>query len=352
MRHITVSWVCLLALLGGWQPTQAAAGYHDFDFALGSWQTRILHLQHSPGKAAGWTVWTGTVLTAKVWNGRSNVQEIEVNTPDGRIEELRLCLYRPLLRQWYLYWADRDDGVLTPPMIGEFEHGVGKFYDQESHGDRVIFVRHLYSKITSSSYHWQQAFSDDGGTTWQPNWNVTLTRQSPAPAGGQGTSASAPSASASHAFDFAWGEWRSDISFLPDPFSSRPHWMKIHGHVSVRRLWGGQANLEEIEAKGPQGSFEGLTLRLYDPKTRQWYLYSANSKDGELAEPLVGDFRNARGVFYSQDTRAGRTVFVRNVYSDVTADSYRLEQALSDDGGRTWRTNLTARVTRAASRSS
>lgn len=298
-------------------------------------------------------MWTGRVITAGVWHGRSNIQEIEVNTPSGPVEELRLCLYRPLLHQWYLYWADSDDGVLDKPMIGVFRDGTGRFYDQEDDQGRAVFVRDLYSRIAPRSYHWQQAFSWDGGTTWQPNWNVTLTLESSDAPAGQGmlrAPASDPvaSASASHQFDFAWGNWRTDIAFLPDPFSSRSHWIKIHGRVRVRALWGGRANLEEIEARGPHGPFEGLTLRLYDPKARQWSLYWANSHDGVLDAPMIGDFENGRGVFYNQDTYAGRTVFVRNVYFAIAADSYRFEQALSADGGKTWRTNFTAHLIRDA----
>ncbi|MGH9444801.1 MAG: hypothetical protein ACRD3O_03625 [Terriglobia bacterium] len=349
MRHGRASWICswTLALLCGVQPQTAISnGFHDFDFAIGDWQARILHLQHSPGKADEWAVWTGRVIAANIWGGRANIQEIDVNAPSGPIEELRLCLYRPLLHQWYLHWADSDDGVLDRPMIGRFKDGTGSFYDQEDYNGRTIFVRHRYSEITPRSYHWQQAFSQDGGTTWQPNWNVTLSRESST------AQSEAPAAefravtSQSHAFDFAWGDWRTDISFLPDPFSSHANWMNIHGHVIVRKLWGGNANLEEIEAKGPRGPFEGLTLRLYDPKARQWYLYWANSDDGVLHDPVIGKFENGRGVFYNQGTYAGRTVFVRNVYFDISADSYRFEQALSDDGGRTWRTSLVAHETR------
>lgn len=325
----------------------ACNDFHDFDFAIGGWKTRILHLQRSPGKADRWAVWTGRVVATRVWGGRANIQEIDVDTPSGPVEELRLCLYQPRLRQWNLYWADSDDGVVETTMIGRFQGSTGRFYDQEDYNGRAIFVRDLYSRITPRSYHWQQAFSSDGGATWAPNWNVTLTLDpSHSATASQMKASAAASDSQAHAFDFAWGTWRTDISFLADPFAGSPHWMKIHGRISVGKLWGGQADLEEIDAKGPRQPFEWLTLRMYDPKARQWYLYRATSVDGVLNEPLIGDFKDGRGVFYQQETDAGRTVFVRNVYFAVAADSYRVEQALSADGGRTWRTNFTAHVTR------
>lgn len=352
MRQVTASWVgcCMVALLCGAQPPTAASNdFHDFDFAIGNWTARILHLQRSPGKADAWAVWTGTVVAAKVWGGRANIQEIEVGTPSGRVDELRLCLYRPQTRQWYLHWADSDDGVLAKPMIGQFAADTGRFYDQEDYKGRAIFVRDLYSRITPRSYHWQQAFSSDGGTTWEPNWNVTLTLDSSrAPAPQQVHEASAATDPEAHAFDFVWGDWRTDIAFLPDPFAGASHWMQIHGRVSAHKLWGGRADLAETEAQGPRGPLEDLTLRLYNPQAHQWYLYLANSADGILDEPLIGDFKDGRGVFYNQDTYAGRTVLVRHVYFAITADSYRFEQALSDDGGKTWRTNFTAHLTRVA----
>lgn len=350
MRHVTASRICsyALALLCGAQPLTAVCNdSHDFDFAIGAFGTRILHLRHTPGRPDDWAVWSGRVVAAKVWGGRANIQEIEVNTPSGPIEELRLCLFRPQLRQWYLYWADSGDGVLVNPMIGRFEGGAGRFYDQEDYKSRAIFVRDLYSRITPRSYHWQQAFSSDGGTTWEPNWNVTLTLESSHPVTApQMKASSAVTDSQAHAFDFAWGDWQTDISFLADPFAGSPHWTKTHGRVSVRKLWGGRADLEETESKRSHEPLEGLTLRLYDPTARQWNLYRANSADGVLDEPLVGDFKDGRGVFYDQDTHAGRAVFVRNVYFDIAPDSYRFEQAVSNDGGRTWRPDFTARLTR------
>jgi hypothetical protein len=356
MRIAITSWGCLCALaFGAFQPAAVlaaagqlppgvASGQRDFDFVIGAWKTRILHLGHAPSGGDRWTVWTGTVTAARVWGGRANVQQIEINSPSGRIEELRLCLYRPLAHQWYLYWADSSDGELDPPMIGRFKSGIGRFYDQEEIGGRAIFVRDLYSHVAARSYQWQQAFSSNGGATWQSNWRVTLSldhSEHPLPL-------SPPHAATgvvrSHDFDFALGTWNSEISYLSDPFSSRR--VTTRGRMNARELWGGRADLEEIEARAPQGAFQGLTLRLYDPHTRQWILYWANSDDGILHEPLIGEFKGGRGVFYGQNTYSGRVVFVRSVYFDIKPDSYRFAQGLSDDGGKDWRTDFTALVTR------
>jgi hypothetical protein len=175
MRHVTASWVCscTLALLWGAQPRTAVSNdFRDFDFAIGSWGTRILHLQRSPGKADNRAVWTGRVVAAKVWGGRANIQEIDVDTPSGPIEELRLCLYQPRLRQW----AKSDDGVLDEPLIGDFKDGRGVFYDQDTYAGRTVFVRNVYFDIAADSYRFEQALSDDGGKTWRTNFTAHVTR--------------------------------------------------------------------------------------------------------------------------------------------------------------------------------
>ena len=87
-------------------------------------------------------------------------------------------------------------------------------------------------------------------------------------------------------------------------------------------------------------------MRLYNLESRQWYLYWANSKVGTLGRPNVGEFKNGRGEFYSQDQFNGRTILVRQVYSDITPNSYHFEQSFSDDGGKTWEPNWVASLTR------
>ena len=102
----------------------------------------------------------------------------------------------------------------------------------------------------------------------------------------------------------------------------------------------------ELVADGADGHFEGLNLRLYNPKSRQWSLNFANANSGILTQPTIGGFRNGRGEFYDQELFEGRAVFVRFVISDITADSCRFEQSFSDDGGKTWEVNWIAIDTR------
>jgi hypothetical protein len=89
-----------------------------------------------------------------------------------------------------------------------------------------------------------------------------------------------------------------------------------------------------------------LSLRLYDPLSRQWSLNTANVKSGTLGAPTVGEFKDSRGEFFDQESFNGRTILVRNVWSDITADSCRFEQSFSDDGGKTWEVNWIAVDTR------
>lgn len=147
-------------------------------------------------------------------------------------------------------------------------------------------------------------------------------------------------------FDFALGTWKTHIRRLQHSNDGPANWISVDGTVVIRKVWNGRADLEAIEAGGPTGHLEGLTLRLYDPQARQWNLYWANSSDGKLAEPMVGEFKNGRGDFYDQEISGGRAVYVRNAYFDITKTSYRFEQAVSADGGKTWQPNFTAALTR------
>ena len=158
------------------QPTEVRDGQHDFVFEIGTWKTHLRRLVHPLTGSTTWVQYDGTTVVRKVWNGRANLVELEVDGPAGHIEALSLRLYNPQSRQWSLNFANVSSGVLGQPTIGEFRNGRGEFYDQETLNGRAIFVRFVISNITANACHFEQAFSDDGGKTWEVNWIADDTR--------------------------------------------------------------------------------------------------------------------------------------------------------------------------------
>jgi hypothetical protein len=163
--------------VGGNATADAARdGAHDFDFEIGSWHSHISRLAHPLTGSTEWVEYDGTSEISKVWNGRANLVELEVSSPEGKIEGLSLRLYNPAAHQWSLNFANSRVGTLSVPTVGGFHHGRGEFYDLEDFGGRMILVRNVFFDITKDSYHFEQAFSVDGGKTWEVNWKNLDTR--------------------------------------------------------------------------------------------------------------------------------------------------------------------------------
>jgi len=151
-------------------------GQHDFDFEIGTWKTHLKRMAHPLTGSTTWIEYDGTTVVRKVWNGRSNLVELEADGPAGHFEGLNLRLYNPDSHQWSLNFAGSSGGALSQPTIGEFKNGHREFFDQETLNGRAILVRFVISDITSDSCHFEQAFSEDGGRTWEVNWIATDTR--------------------------------------------------------------------------------------------------------------------------------------------------------------------------------
>jgi hypothetical protein len=149
-----------------------------------------------------------------------------------------------------------------------------------------------------------------------------------------------------HDFDFNLGTWKTHISRLQHPLTGSNTWLELNGTVVIEKVWDGRAQLEQIEADGSTGHFEGLTLFLYNPQAHQWSVNFANSNDGTFSQPAIGEFKNGRGEFFDQEAYKGRTILVRIVCSDITPNSHRFEQSFSEDGGKTWEPNFVATLTR------
>jgi hypothetical protein len=142
-----------------------------------------------------------------------------------------------------------------------------------------------------------------------------------------------------HDFDFELGSWNIHLKKLEHPLTGSTTWIEFDGTSETRKVWGGRAQLEEFETKGSSGPIEGLTLRLYNPQSHQWSLYWANSKDGNLGVPTIGEFKDGRGEFFDQEMYNGRAILVRFIWSGITTDCPHFEQSFSTDGGKTWEVN-------------
>jgi hypothetical protein len=169
----TVAAATLVAAAHGRQ----AASPSDFDFEFGEWDVRLSRLVDPLSGSTAWVEYEGTSIVRQIWNGRANLGELEVSGASGRVEGLSLRLYNPETRQWSIRWANSRDGELGAPMIGGFEDGVGRFHNQEMFGGRAIFVRFVFSDVTPDTFRLEQAFSADGGASWEPNWIAAFTRQ-------------------------------------------------------------------------------------------------------------------------------------------------------------------------------
>jgi hypothetical protein len=369
-RYLSALVLCLPAFL--WHPRPLAAqtppavvpaaatalppdGQHDFDFNLGAWKTQVSRLQHPLTGSSTWVHYEGTHIVRKVWNGRANLGELEVDGPAGHIEGLALRLYNPHSHQWNVYFANSGNGTMDGmPLVGSFQGGRGYFVDQEDFNGRNILVRNVWSDITPTSCRSEQAFSADGGRTWEVNWIAVDTRlpddaqpargpaqpQPPAPQGLQ--AGVATPRDGQHDFDFDMGSWKIHMRRLRHPLTGSSEWFEMDGTTVTQPIWGGRANIAEVEGDAPgEPHLEILALRLYNPRSHQWSIRFASSGSGTLNDiPTVGVFQNGQGEFLdSEPYTEDRSIFIRFDIGPRDARSAHSEQAFSGDGGKTWETN-------------
>jgi hypothetical protein len=331
-------------------------GSRDFDVLVGNWKATLKRLDKPLSGSTTWTDYEGTQITTNVWGGRASLTEFSVrNRQTGAtVEGLTLRLYDPATGQWSLYWANAKDPVLgLPPVVGEFKDGRGEFWSQETRDGRAILVRYVWSDITATTAHFEQSFSADGGKTWEANWISDMKRESAIPTTSLSLAPPARGAldpqDGADDFDVLVGTWKASLRRLVKPLTGSTTWSEFSGVQKTFSAWHGRATLDEFsvhdEATGTH--LDGLTLRLYNPTTRQWNIYWANARKGTLdLPPMVGQFKDGRGEFYDQEMFEGRAIFVRYVWSDITPTSGHFEQSFSADGGKTWEANWVSDVRR------
>jgi hypothetical protein len=153
------------------------SGINDFDFLMGAWRIHSRRLRERLKGSTSWEEFTGRATARKILGGLGNMDEVTFERDPGPLLGMTVRFYNPETRQWSIYWADSVNGFSPAPMVGEFKQGRGEFYDQETFEGRSIYVRFIWSGITATSCRWEQAFSADGGQTWETNWIMDFIRE-------------------------------------------------------------------------------------------------------------------------------------------------------------------------------
>ena len=151
----------------------------------------------------------------------------------------------------------------------------------------------------------------------------------------------------SHDFDFALGSWTTEVTIIKDPFNKPDEQVHMRGTKVARPIWGGKGWIEEIGADGPGSHWQGATIFLYDAAAHQWSQNYVDRSDGRMEAPSIGEYRDGKLEFYSQETIDSRAMLVRGTWTIQSKDLHTYEIAGSNDGGRSWHTSFIARVTRA-----
>jgi len=315
------------------QGARAQRDVHDFDFLIGEW--RVHHRRLHPDRHE-WVEFDGAASNHPLMNGATNIEEHELNAPDGAYHAVAIRSYDPKTEQWAIWWLDGryPSGPLDPPVKGSFENGVGRFYADYTQDGKPMRVRFLWSNITPTSARWEQASSSDSGKTWATNWIMIFQRdtsKSASPAAGQVDT---------HDFDFLRGDWRVHHRYLRAK-DSRLEWAESEGTASHRALIGGLANIEDYTMNAPSGSYRAMALRSYDPKASRWSIWwlDGRSPHASLDPPVQGRLAKGVGTFYGNAMINGKPARVRFLWSRITGASPSWEQAYSADAGKTWETN-------------
>lgn len=156
---------------------QSADPASDFDFLIGSWRVRHRRLERRLSGCTDWVEFSGSAVERPILGGRGNVEENEIDLPGDPYTGVALRAFDPKAGTWAIHWLDsRDPSRMDPPLIGRFEDGIGTFYAADEFEGRPIRVRFIWSQADAKSCRWEQAFSADGGASWETNWTMEFSR--------------------------------------------------------------------------------------------------------------------------------------------------------------------------------
>ena len=148
----------------------------DFDFIMGDWTVRHKRLNERLAGCTAWTEFSGRSSTRKTLGGFGNVEDNLLHFPEGSFRAAAMRSYCSRAQTWSIWWLDgRNPAQLDKPVVGRFTGNTGLFYADDLLGGKPIKVRFTWLSGPNEDPRWEQAFSDDGGATWETNWTMQFT---------------------------------------------------------------------------------------------------------------------------------------------------------------------------------
>jgi hypothetical protein len=152
--------------------------------------------------------------------------------------------------------------------------------------------------------------------------------------------------SSSHDFDYLVGKWKIRNRTLKAPLSGSDEWEEFDATQEFRQILLGLGNFDIFHTEHGGKPFEGLTVRLFDPQTRLWSIYWADSTAMKLDDGKVGSFDGNLGEFFGREVVAGKDVIVKFHWDKRNPETPVYSRAFSGDAGQTWEWNWRSNFSR------
>ena len=316
----------------------AADHSRDWDWLEGNWDVWHERLRDRLVGSTTWDEFGGKSHFWQTLGGLANVDDCLLYLPTGKYRALSLRAFDPATRQWGIWWLDgRMAGKLDPPVRGGFIGDEGEFQGPDVHKGTPVTVRFRWHETNSQRPHWDQALSIDGGKNWEINWRNYFTRTraaaTPVP-----LEADEPRDPAAADWSFLAGRWKVRNRRL----QANGKWEEFGSTLHNWPVLGGLGNVGDNVFHASSGTYRGMSVRSFDPKSRQWrswWLDGRTPKD--IGPAAAGGFHEGVGTLVAEEDVKGRKVRVRSQWTRVQTSSPHWEQATSSDGV-TWDTNWSA----------
>lgn len=318
--------------------TTAQTTTTDFAFLTGSWQVDHRRLAAPLTGSDDWSTFTSKSVAWNHLNGGVSIDETAM--ADQGVSGMSLRLFEPDTQEWTVRWISSRDYVLQPPVRGRWVGLESQLSGSEEYEGRPIEVTYHWD-LSGANPQWDQAFSADGGQTWETNWIMNLTQIDRSETDDPSLGVHLPKHTSD--FDFLTGTWDVHHERLKERLVGCTEWVELDHVQHARTHFNGSISIDENHMPG---LYSGLTFRIFDPVAQEWAIYWIDGRTGQLGEPVRGRFVDGVGEFLGYDEHEGQPILCRFLWTVLSETKALWEQAFSTDDGKTWETNWRLHHTR------